>query len=154
MVGVEHAHKRDALKVQALAHHLRAHKHVKLARLDSWNARRAVIAARYLDALASTGLVLPTVREGAEPVWHLFVVRTPDRDGLAARMAEAGVATLIHYPVPPHLQPAYAAMGLGEGAFPIAERIHREVLSLPIGPHQTDAQTDAVIDAVRTAVRN
>ena len=73
--------------------------------------------------------------EWAEPVWHLFVVRTPERDALQQRLGEAGVGTLIHYPIPPHRQEAYASLGLGEGSFPIAERIHREVLSLPIGPH-------------------
>ena len=125
---------------------------VKLGHLDAWNARRARIAARYLDALAGTGLVLPTVPDGADPVWHLFVVRTRDRAGLLAGLERAGIGTVVHYPVPPHRQPAYADLELPEGSLPIAEAVHREVVSLPIGPHQTDAQTDAVIAAVRAAL--
>ena len=106
---------------------------VKLRVLDEWNARRRAIAHRYLEGLAGSGLVLPQVPEWAEPVWHLFVVRHPERDALVKRLAEAGVGTLIHYPVPPHLQAAYAEMGFGVGAFPVAERMAREVVSLPMG---------------------
>ena len=106
---------------------------VKLRVLDEWNARRRGIAQRYLEGLAGSGLVLPQVPEWAEPVWHLFVVRHPERDALVKRLNEAGVGTLIHYPVPPHLQAAYAEMGFGVGAFPVAERMAREVVSLPMG---------------------
>ncbi|WEN42097.1 dTDP-3-amino-3,4,6-trideoxy-alpha-D-glucose transaminase [Thauera sp. GDN1] len=106
---------------------------VKLRVLDEWNARRQGIAQRYLEGLAGSGLVLPQVPEWAEPVWHLFVVRHPERDALVKRLNEAGVGTLIHYPVPPHLQAAYAEMGFGVGAFPVAERMAREVVSLPMG---------------------
>ncbi|MEA3015128.1 MAG: hypothetical protein QOD42_3673 [Sphingomonadales bacterium] len=122
---------------------------VKLARLDADNDRRRQIAARYLDAMAGADLVLPHVPNWAEPVWHLFVVRHADRDGLAARLKERGVATLIHYPVPPHLQPAYAELGLGPGAFPLSERIHGEILSLPIGPTMSEADVEQVIEAVK-----
>ena len=106
---------------------------VKLRVLDEWNARRRGIAQRYLEGLAGSGLVLPQVPEWAEPVWHLFVVRHPERDALVKRLNEAGVGTLIHYPVPPHLQAAYAEMGFGVGAFPVAERMAGEVVSLPMG---------------------
>jgi len=106
---------------------------VKLRVLDEWNARRRGIAQRYLEGLAGNGLVLPQVPEWAEPVWHLFVVRHPERDALVKRLNEAGVGTLIHYPVPPHLQAAYADMGFGVGAFPVAERMAGEVVSLPMG---------------------
>lgn len=106
---------------------------VKLRVLDEWNERRRGIAQRYLEGLAGSGLVLPQVPEWAEPVWHLFVVRHPERDALVKRLNEAGVGTLIHYPVPPHLQGAYAEMGFGVGAYPVAERMAREVLSLPMG---------------------
>lgn len=130
---------------------------VKLAHLDAWNERRKAIAARYLDALAGLpDLVLPEVAEGADPVWHLFVVRVSDREAFQAALAARGVSTLIHYPIAPHRQEAYAtlseAQGWGEGAFPISEQIHREVVSLPIGPHLTDAQQQQVIAAVK-AVR-
>lgn len=110
---------------------------VKLRALDDWNARRSGIAKRYLKGLAGSGLVLQQVPECAEPVWHLFVVRHHERDELVKRLNEAGVGTLIHYPVPPHLQAAYAEMGYGVGAFPVAERMAGEVMSLPMGPQMT-----------------
>ena len=122
---------------------------VKLARLDADNDRRRRIAARYLDGMAGAGLTLPHVPNWADPAWHLFVVRHEDRDGLAARLKEKGVSTLIHYPVPPHLQPAYAELGRAPGAYPVSERIHREILSLPIGPTMSEAEIERVIEAVR-----
>lgn len=121
----------------------------KLERLDAWNARRAAIAARYLSELADTDLVLPVVPEWADPCWHLFVVRSPDRAALKARLDAAGVQTLIHYPIPPHLQKAYADLGYGPGDFPIAEQLAGEVLSLPIGPQMSEAEIDTVIAALR-----
>ncbi|MET0268304.1 MAG: DegT/DnrJ/EryC1/StrS family aminotransferase [Duganella sp.] len=125
---------------------------VKLATLDQFNAQRAAIAAIYLRELAGIpGLVLPQVPEWADPVWHLFVVRHPQRDALAQKLAAAGVGTVIHYPVPPHLQPAYADLGYREGQFPIAEAIHREVLSLPMGPTMSADDAARVVAAVRAA---
>jgi dTDP-4-amino-4,6-dideoxygalactose transaminase len=121
----------------------------KLPHLDRENARRAAIARRYLDGLAGApNLVLPASFEGREPVWHLFVVRHPRRDALATALAAEGVGTMIHYPIPPHRQQAYASLNMDEGRLPLSEAIHREVLSLPMGPTQTDADTDAVIAAV------
>ena len=122
---------------------------VKLQHLDEWNARRADIARQYLEGLVVSGLVLPHVPDWAEPVWHLFVVRHPQRDALQARLAEAGVGSLIHYPIPPHRQAAYSESGLAQAAFPLALRMADEVLSLPIGPQQSEGQTQAVIEAVR-----
>jgi dTDP-4-amino-4,6-dideoxygalactose transaminase len=125
---------------------------VKLGTLEDHNERRRQIAAAYLDGLKGVpNLRLPQVPAAYEPVWHLFVVRHPRRDELARLLGEAGVGTMIHYPVPPHLQPAYAALGLGTGALPITELLHREVLSLPMGPTQSDADTHRVIAAVRDA---
>lgn len=110
----------------------------KLKILDDWNARRSNIARYYNDHLAGTdGVSLPFVQEWAEPVWHLYVIRHPARDKLSERLADAGVHTLIHYPIPPHLQQAYAELGYREGDFPVAEAIHREVLSLPMGPQMS-----------------
>ncbi|MBN2503236.1 MAG: DegT/DnrJ/EryC1/StrS family aminotransferase [Anaerolineales bacterium] len=124
---------------------------VKLGCLDEWNARRRTIAQRYLQGLAGTpGLVLPAVPGWAEPCWHLFVVRHPRRDGLREHLARAGIGTLIHYPVPPHLQKAYQELGFSEGAFPIAEIIHREALSLPMGPHLSLSDADQVMDAIHS----
>ncbi|MBX3624811.1 MAG: DegT/DnrJ/EryC1/StrS family aminotransferase [Rhizobacter sp.] len=124
----------------------------KLPALQAQNERRAEIAQRYLQGLAGIGLALPFVPPGHEPVWHLFVVRHPQRDALAQGLAALGVHTMIHYPVAPHLQPAYASLGLKAGSLPISEAMHAQVLSLPIGPTQTDAQTEQVIAAVREVV--
>lgn len=122
---------------------------VKLAALDGDNAQRSRIAAAYTEGLAGLGLMLPAVPDYADPVWHLYVVRHPKRDELAQRLTDAGVATVIHYPVAPHLQPAYAPLNISRGSLPIAERMQDEVLSLPIGPTQDDADTASVIRAVR-----
>jgi dTDP-4-amino-4,6-dideoxygalactose transaminase len=108
---------------------------VKLRSLDEWNAGRRAIAAIYLSLLDGSTLVLPYFPDWAEPVWHLFVVRNRQRDELQKRLGDAGIGTMIHYPIPPHLQPAYSELGYEPGDFPIAEAIHREIISLPIGPH-------------------
>jgi dTDP-4-amino-4,6-dideoxygalactose transaminase len=125
---------------------------VKLKKLDEWNERRSSVASAYRDALSGLStLELPGVLEGCKPVWHLFVVRHPDRDALRARLTEAGVGTLVHYPTPPHLQNAYANCGYRKGAFPIAEKLASGVLSLPMGPHLTPDQCDSVVKAVRAS---
>ena len=123
---------------------------VKLAHLDEWNARRSALAEYYRENLAGTSLTLPTVPNWADPVWHLFVVRTGRRDELQRHLQDNGVGTVIHYPIPPHRQEAYAELGLGEGSLPIAEAIHREVLSLPIGPHLSREAAAQVVQAVRS----
>ena len=122
---------------------------VKLAHLDEWNARRRDLAALYLEELQGTGLVLPYVHSWAEPVWHVFVVRSKQRDRLQHALREAGIGTLIHYPIPPHLQEAYKDLGFQEGSFPISEAIHREILSIPIGPHTTRDQCRTVAAELR-----
>jgi dTDP-4-amino-4,6-dideoxygalactose transaminase len=121
---------------------------VKLAHLELWNVRRQEIAQRYLEAFAGTNLILPVIPEFAEPVWHLFVVRHSRRDTFQTHLQTQGIGTVIHYPIPPHLQSAYAGLGWRAGQFPISERMHREVISLPIGPHMTPDQTDMVIEHV------
>lgn len=121
----------------------------KLPVLDAQNERRAAIAQTYLQGMAGLGLALPFVPPGHEPVWHLFVVRHPRRDELAQGLSELGVHTMIHYPIAPHLQPAYASLGLKPGSLPLSEAMHAQVLSLPMGPAQTDAQTEQVVAAVR-----
>lgn len=125
---------------------------VKLAVLDDWTGRRRQVAAAYAEGLAGTGLILPQVPGWAEPVWHLYVVRAPDRDGLQTRLSEKGIGTLIHYPIPPHRQSAYAGLGLPAGQLPLAETLACEVLSLPMGPHLGRDQAEAVVEAVRAAV--
>lgn len=123
---------------------------VKLNRLDAWNVRRKAIADEYLNALPDTDVVLPYIPEWADPVWHLFVVRSHHRDALQTHLQQCGVDTMIHYPIPPHLQQAYAEIEMQEDSLPIAEAIHREVLSLPIGPHMNKAQVIKVIAAFAT----
>ncbi|MEV0899191.1 DegT/DnrJ/EryC1/StrS family aminotransferase [Actinoplanes sp. NPDC049802] len=123
---------------------------VKLRHLDDWNARRVVLAHRYLNELGAVDdLVLPATASWAGHVWHLFVVRSRRRETLRGLLGSDGVETMPHYPAAVHRSEAYAGLGFGPGAFPLAERLAAEVLSLPIGPHQTPAQTDAVIAAVR-----
>ena len=124
----------------------------KLPHLDAANRRRTDIAQRYLNGLAGLDLVLPVVADFTEPAWHLFVVRHRSRDALAQRLRELGVATMIHYPVAPHRQPAYAELGMAQGSLPISEAMHDQVLSLPIGPTQSDAATDQVIAALHQVV--
>lgn len=123
----------------------------KLPRLDEWNERRRQLASLYAEALADGDLVPPFAPNWVEPVWHLFVVRRAGRDALQARLRAAGVDTLIHYPIPPHLQKAYDDAGFARGDFPIAERIAETCLSLPIGPHLTDEQRQAVCAALTKA---
>ena len=123
---------------------------VKLARLDGANTRRTVIASRYLAGLADAGVALPTVGPGAQPSWHLFAIRHPRRDALREHLAAAGIETLVHYPTPPHRQPAYAYTTAGEATLPVSEEVAATVLSLPMGPHLSDAQADRVVAAVRS----
>jgi dTDP-4-amino-4,6-dideoxygalactose transaminase len=119
---------------------------VKLAKLDEWNDRRRNLAALYLTGLGgAANLTLPFVPEWTEPVWHLFVVRHPQRDAVQQKLAAADVGTLIHYPVPAHLSGAYAGGHWIRGAFPVAENLADTVLSLPIGPHLSREQTGRVV---------
>jgi dTDP-4-amino-4,6-dideoxygalactose transaminase len=122
---------------------------VKLAHLDAWNARRAAIAAIYHDQLDGLSLTLPHVPSWAEPSWHLFVIQVEDRAALQQRLIDARVQTLIHYPVAPHRQPAYADMRVTAGSLPIAERLAEHVLSLPIGPQLKLDDARRVAAAVR-----
>jgi len=126
---------------------------VKLPLLEQWNRHRSSAADRYLAALQGlAGLQMPHVAAWAEPVWHLFVVRVADRDEVQAAMRIDGIETMVHYPLPPHLQAAYAPLGYVEGAFPITEAMSREVLSLPMGPQITEGSQACVADALRAAV--
>lgn len=122
---------------------------LKLRLLDGWNEERRA-AARFLsDALAGVGdLVLPEVAPASDPVWHLYVVRTADPESLGEFLRGRGIATGRHYPEPVHLAPAYAHLGHKAGAFPIAERVALEGLSLPMFPGITESQLTAVADAI------
>lgn len=124
---------------------------VKLKHLDAWTQRRRNLAALYQSALAGSSLVLPHVPEWADPAWHLYVIRISKRDSLQDRLAKAGIGTLIHYPVPPHLQQAYADLGIAPDALPIAARLANEVLSIPIGPHLSEAQARYICNVIGEA---
>lgn len=123
----------------------------KLAELDAWNEQRRAAATRYLEALDGVGdLRLPPVPAGSSPVWHLFVVRTAEPAALGEHLARVGIGSGRHYPQPVHLTAAYGWLGYREGEFPVAERIAREGLSLPIFPGISEAQLEAVSNAVRS----
>ena len=123
---------------------------IKLQRLDEWNSRRHLVAARYLSELSGMAeLKLPFVPEWAEPVWHLFALRRLCRDELQDSLANVGIGTQIHYPIPPHLSGAYAQAGWKLGSLPIAEEIAKTELSLPVGPHLESKNQDIVIQAIR-----
>jgi len=121
---------------------------VKRAHLDKWNLRRKEIANSYSQALHSSEYRTPEVASWADPVWHLYVIKTKDRDLLQQRLAKNGIQTLIHYPTPPHLQNAYKHLGWGRGAFPIAEKLASEILSLPIGPHLSIQDVEHIIGVI------
>lgn len=124
--------------------------HLKLPFLGEWNAQRRAAAAFYSAKLDGVGdLRLPPAPEGSSPAWHLYVVRTQAPDALGAFLGQQGIETGRHYPVPPHLSPAYARLGHRAGAFPAAERLAREALSLPLFPGIDEGQLHAVVDAVR-----
>jgi len=125
---------------------------VKLKYLNNWNKRRTSIAASYQQGLADCGLVLPHVPSWAEPVWHLYVVQHPKRDHLQRRLAKLGIGTLVHYPIPPHLQQAYSANNFSPRGFPLADSIATNILSLPIGPHLSFEQVKFVVNAVKNAL--
>jgi dTDP-4-amino-4,6-dideoxygalactose transaminase len=143
---------------------------VKLRHLDEWNGRRDVIAQRYLSAIRSSSsdfsspdsgcsskiqnpksnIILPFVPSWANPVWHLFVIRHVQRDALQKHLAEHGIQTIIHYPIPPHLSGAYSnpKSNIQHPTLRIAEQLANEVLSLPIGPHMKEDQATEVIAAL------
>ena len=122
----------------------------KLPHLDDWNESRRAAARYYSERLKGIGdLRLPPTPPGSDPVWHLYVIRTADPGRLAEHLAAAGIASGRHYPNPPHLTLAYAALGLRRGAFPVAEALADEGLSLPIFPGMTEEQLASVVGSVR-----
>ena len=125
---------------------------MKLKALDRWNRRRAAIADAYFAGLADTAeMVLPTAApEGARTVWHLSCVRHPHRDALARHLTARGVTTQIHYPIPPHRSGAFAHLALSSDDFPVTNAAAARLLSLPMGPHLSDADVEKVIETVRS----
>ncbi len=125
---------------------------VQLKRLDGWNERRRSIAQRYYSGLrGQAGVELPPKADAVKvPVYHLFAVRAERRDELAKHLADMGIATAVHYPIPIHLQPAYAGIiDQNKDDMPVSERLSQRILSLPIFPSMTEGQVDRVCEAVR-----
>ncbi|MDH5377009.1 MAG: DegT/DnrJ/EryC1/StrS family aminotransferase [Gammaproteobacteria bacterium] len=120
----------------------------KLPDLDGLNRKRARVASQYIEGLNQLDIVLPYVLDDADPVWHLFVIQVKNRENLQIRLAEKGVATLIHYPIAPHLQEAYFDLGFVEGMYPVSEKLHASVLSLPMCPTLSTKQVRYVIDTI------
>ena len=122
---------------------------VKLRHLAEWNVSRANAAAQYGKALANTNLILPNVVPNGTHVFHLYIVRTKDRNGLMKALDAANSQHGIHYPIPVHMQAAMADLGYGKGSFPVAEEIAPEILSLPMFPEITSEQIQRVADACK-----
>lgn len=120
----------------------------KLPFLPEWTAARRRLAARYSALLGDSDLVLPYVAPEADPSWHLYVVRTPQRDALLEHLQKQGIGAGVHYPVPLHLQPAYADLGYMRGALPVSEEVADSCLSLPLYPEMSDGQQDRVVAAI------
>ena len=121
---------------------------VKLKYLDEWNGRRKNIAAHYLMKIKNSKLILPFVPEWADPAWHLFVVRSENRNNILSGLKNANIGSLIHYPIPPHCQEAYQYLGLSKWGFPIASKMAEEVFSLPIGPHLNKQHAEMVAECL------
>jgi dTDP-4-amino-4,6-dideoxygalactose transaminase len=125
----------------------------KLRRLEGWNVARRAAAVRYTELLSTVdGVVPPVTLAGNEHVWHLYVVRVPDRDLVLERLHEAGIGAGIHYPTPVHLTGAFGPLGYGCGAFPVAERAAGEILSLPLFAEITGAQQERVVEVLAGAL--
>lgn len=126
----------------------------KLPHLQQWTDDRRRLAQRYNRLLADCDLILPHVAADANPVWHLFVIRTPQRDRLLEHLRQHDVEAGVHYPVPLHLQPAYAFLGYQRGDLPVTETVADTCLSLPLYPEMSDAQQDRVVELVRDFMEN
>jgi dTDP-4-amino-4,6-dideoxygalactose transaminase len=125
----------------------------KLRRLDGWNTERRAAADRYAELLCDADdVVVPTTERSNTHVWHLYVVRVPQRDRVLAQLQAEGIGVGVHYPVPVHLQPAFAGLGKGVGAFPVTERASEAILSLPIFPGISPAQQERVVERLLAAL--
>jgi dTDP-4-amino-4,6-dideoxygalactose transaminase len=125
----------------------------KLAKLRAWNLQRRAAAERYSPLLADVpGVQVPREAPGNMDIWHLYVVRVPDRDAVLAALQAAGIQAGVHYPVPVHLSGAYASRGWAPGAFPVAEAAAGQILSLPLFPHITAEQQERVVAALQAAI--
>jgi dTDP-4-amino-4,6-dideoxygalactose transaminase len=121
---------------------------IKLRFLEEWTQARINLAGRYLQLMEGLPVQLPVHKQDRRHVWHLFVVRHPERDRLRAELEARGIQTGLHYPIPLHLQKAYRHLGYREGAFPVSERIGRECMTLPLFAEMTTHQQTAVVDTL------
>lgn len=135
-------HRIDALQAAILA--------AKLPYLDEWTCARRRLAVRYNQLLGDLELMLPHVDSQAEAAWHLYVIRTPLREEMLNYLKKEGIGAGVHYPIPLHLQPAYAELGYGPGSLPVTEAVAKSCLSLPLYPEMSDEQQDRVAAAIRT----
>lgn len=133
----------DALQARILT--------VKLAHLDEWVEARRRLAKRYGEALGDV-VETPAEKEYAAHPYYMYVIRTGKRDGLMAKLKEKGIECGIHYPVPLHLQPAYAYLGLKKGDLPVTERVTGEILSIPLYPEMSETEQQTVIDGVLAGI--
>jgi len=126
---------------------------VKLRYLDQWNDRRRTKALRYREELEGSGVVCPVEKEGSHHVYHLFVIRSKRRNGLQVSLKERGIDTLIHYPIPIHLQKAYKGLGYKRGSLPVTEQYSREILSLPFFQEMTEREMEEVTNQIKIFIR-
>lgn len=123
---------------------------VKLSHYEAIRDERIKIANAYLENISNSKINLPKIRKGSEPVWHLFVVRTEQREGFQKYLAEKGIGTQVHYPIPPHLSKAYQYLGHKEGSFPITEEYCNHMVSLPLYEGMTEKEVKYVVDTVNS----
>ncbi len=124
---------------------------VKLRHLEAWTEARRRNAALYAARLDRTAVRAPQERPGNRHVWHVYAVRSANRDALRAHLQAEAIATGVHYPIPVHLQPAHLDLGYSKGAFPVSERVAAEILSLPMFPELTEAQIETIAGAVKAS---
>jgi dTDP-4-amino-4,6-dideoxygalactose transaminase len=122
---------------------------VKLRHLDAWNAARGEHAAQYSELLAGSSVVTPAAPSDTTPVWHLYVIRSEQRDALKDYLASRGIATGLHYPIPLHLQPYYAPLGYKVGDFPVTEAYARTILSLPMFAELSREDVEYTVQAIK-----
>lgn len=118
---------------------------IKLKYLDEWNERRCLIANTYNESLGSCNLILPNILKFTKPVWHLYVIRCLERERLQNHLKESGIGTLIHYPVPPHMQKAFAGLNIEADSLPLARELSEQTISLPVGPHLDNEKLSYII---------
>jgi len=138
---VGYGYRLDALQAAILG--------AKLPHLENWNARRRAIADYYTELLTNADVVTPFVPQDITPIYHIYCIRHPNRDGLQKHLKARGIETGIHYPIPLHLQPVYETLGYKHEDFPHAEKAASEILSLPIYPELTDAQVEMIVQTVK-----